>query len=68
VASALESRDSHLNTTVRELGRELADMHEAITGLQGDLQRITDRLPDPSRGPLERARDVLTSGDPNSSG
>lgn len=64
VAAALESEDSNLNKTVHELGRQVATMHETITGLQGDIQRITERLPDPSRGPLDKARDMLTSGDP----
>lgn len=66
VAAGLEGRESHLNTSVRKLSEELVEMHETIRGLQGDVERLTDRLPDPGerRGPLETARDVLTgSGD-----
>ena len=64
VVVALEGDDSHLNAAVGELHREVAAMHKTLYGLQDDVQRITDRLPDPSRGPLEKARDVLGgSGD-----
>ncbi len=66
VAAALEGRDSHLNLSVRKLGEEVAEMHKTIGGLQGDVERLTDRLPEPEekRGPLEAAREVLTgSGD-----
>lgn len=64
VVVALESEDSHLNSTVADLAREVAAMHKTLTGLQDDVQSVTDRLPDPSRGPLEKARDALTgSGD-----
>ena len=64
VVVALEGKDSHLNATVGELHREVAAMHKTLTGLQDDVQSVTDRLPDASRGPLEKARDVLTgSGD-----
>jgi chromosome segregation ATPase len=62
VVVALEGEDSHLNTTVAELAREVAAMHKTLTGLQGDVQSVTERMPDASRGPLEKARDVLTSG------
>lgn len=64
VVIALEGRESHLNKTTGELGTELRAMHETIAGLKADLTRITDRLPDPeSRGPLAKARDVLTGSD-----
>ena len=64
VVVALEGDDSHLNAAVGELHREVAAMHKTLYGLQDDVQRITDRLPDPNRGPLEKARDVLGgSGD-----
>jgi chromosome segregation ATPase len=59
VVVALEGDDSHLNAAVGELHREVAAMHKTLYGLQDDVQRITDRLPDPTRGPLEKARDVL---------
>ncbi|HEV2819359.1 MAG TPA: hypothetical protein VGW11_02525 [Solirubrobacteraceae bacterium] len=64
VVVRLEGSDSHLNEAVRELHREVASMHSTLTGLQDDVQSVTDRLPDPTRGPLEKARDALTgSGD-----
>ena len=64
VVVALEGDESHLNAGVRELQREAADINETLSGLKGDIKRITDRLPDPNRGPLEKARDVLGgSGD-----
>lgn len=61
---SLEGNESHLNLSVRKLAEELAAMHKTLGGLQGDVERITDRLPDPEekRGPLEAARDVLTGG------
>jgi predicted nuclease with TOPRIM domain len=58
---ALEGDDSHLNRGVQRLGEDMQSMQSTISGLQDDVQRITDRLPDPSRGPLDKAREVLTS-------
>lgn len=60
VVASLESDQSELNETVEELVRQMVSMHETLVGLQGDVQRITKRLPDPDRGPLEKAKDVLT--------
>ena len=62
VVVALEAEDSHLNTTVADLGRKVGAMHETLSGLQDDVQSVTNRLPDASRGPLEKARDVLSGG------
>ena len=62
VVVALESKDSHLNATVADLLREVAVMHKTLNGLQDDVQSVTERLPDASRGPLEKARDVLSGG------
>lgn len=56
----LEGEESHLNKAVQEIGGEVAAMHKTVSELQDDVQRVTDRLPDPSRGPLEKAKDVLT--------
>ncbi len=56
----LEGEESHLNKSVGRLIDELQSMHETVAGLQDDVQRITDRLPDPDRGPLEKAKDVFT--------
>ena len=61
VVESLESEDSYLNKTVGELAGELRAMHETIDGLKGDVRNLTDRMPDPNRGPLEKARDALTS-------
>ncbi len=62
VVVALEAQDSHLNTTVGDLAREVAAMHSTLLGLQDDVQSVTERLPDASRGPLDKARDVLSGG------
>ncbi len=65
---ALEGDESHLNTTAGKLVDELVAMHKTVHGLQDDVQSVTERLPDASKGPLEKARDVLTGGaaDPSS--
>lgn len=61
VIVALEDDESHLNKTVGGLTQQVAAMHETIRELQDDVQRVTDRLPDSGeRGPLEKAKDVLT--------
>lgn len=62
VAGGLQSEESHLNERVNELVRELAAIHETISGLRGDVEQISDRVPDTSGGPLEKARAVLTGG------
>ena len=62
VVSQLEGEESHLNKSVANLVTELRDMHKTVAGLQDDVQRVTDRLPDPDRGPLEKAKDVITGG------
>ncbi len=61
VVGSLESEDSYLNRRVGELAGELGAMHETVAGLKDDIRSVTDRMPDPNRGPLEKARDVLTS-------
>ena len=38
----------------------MQSMHKTIVGLQDDVQSATDRVPDPSRGPFDKAREVLT--------
>jgi len=65
---ALEGNDSHLNVTAGKLVDELVAMHKTLDGLQDDVQSVTDRLPDASKGPLQKAQDVLTGGaaDPSS--
>ena len=60
----LEGEESHLNKSVGRLVDELKEMHGTVADLKNDVESITDRLPDPNRGPLEKAKDVLTgSGD-----
>ena len=65
---ALEGDESHLNVTAGKLVDELVAMHKTVDELQEDVQSVTERLPDPNKGPLEKARDVLTGGaaDPSS--
>ena len=59
---ALEGDESHLNVTARKLVVELVAMHKTVSGLQDDVQSVTERLPDPSKGTLQKAHDVLTGG------
>jgi chromosome segregation ATPase len=64
VISRLEGSDSNLNQSVRELGKQVTAMHETLSGLQDDLQRITDRMPDgEAAGPLAKARDFITGSE-----
>jgi predicted PP-loop superfamily ATPase len=60
IVVALEGDDSHLVAAVGGLDRKVSAMHKTLSGLQNDVQSVTDRLPDPNRGPMERARDALT--------
>ena len=59
---ALESEESYLNKAVKDLVTELRDMHKTLHDLRDDVERVTDRLPDPDEktGPFKAARDVLT--------
>lgn len=68
LVAELKDNESGLNERVVELGDKLVAMHETVTGLKGDVERITDRLPDPSRGPLEKARDALTGANSDTGG
>ncbi len=59
----LERVESHLDERVGAVVQELTAVHATVRGLQDDVERVTDRLPDQDApGPLERARDVLTGG------
>lgn len=59
----LEEIEAGLDKRVRRLCDEMTAMHRTVNGLKGDVERVTERLPDPNEpGPLERARDVLTGG------
>ncbi len=64
VVVALESEESYLNKAVKGLVGELEAMHETVSRLQHEVERITERLPDPNApGPLAKARDALTGSD-----
>jgi len=59
---------SELIPALDSLKKELVAMHKTLDGLQDDVQSVTDRLPDASKGPFQKAHDVLTGGaaDPSS--
>jgi len=59
---------SELIPALDSLKKELVAMHKTLDGLQDDVQSVTERLPDASKGPLQKAHDVLTGGaaDPKS--
>ncbi len=59
---ALEGDESHLNLNAGKLVDELVAMHKTVEELQDDVQSVTERLPDPSKGPLQKAHDVLSGG------
>ena len=59
VARELERHESHLTSTVERLVGKLANINQTVAGLRHDVERITDRLPNPNAGPLEKARDML---------
>lgn len=66
IVNGLEGIESDLDTTVAGLVNQLGALHQTVLTLQDDVQRFTDRLPDPDApGPLERARDALTGGAEN---
>ena len=59
----LEAVEEGLDGRVGALCEEITAMHGTVAGLKDDVERLTERLPDPNApGPLERARDVLTGG------
>ena len=64
---SLEGDESHLNTTAGKLDDELRAMHRTVTGLQEDVQSVTERMPDASKGPLQKAHDVLAGAAANPS-
>ena len=62
---AIEQDEARLNDQVATLCREIGTLQETVSGLKGDVERITERLPDPTHGPLDKVRDALTGrGDP----
>ena len=63
LVKSLERVEAHLDSTVENLVGELSAMHRTVRALQDDVERVTDRLPDPDEpGPLGKARDALTPG------
>ncbi len=65
---ALERDQAALNEKVEGLSGEITGLHETVAGLKGDVERVTERLPDPNRGPLEKAREALTGSGGSGSG
>ncbi len=58
----LEGERSHLNVTAGKLVDELVAMHKTVTKLEHEVHTVTERMPDASRSPLEKAKDVLSGG------
>ncbi len=59
---AIERDEARLNEQVETLGSEIGDLQRTVSGLKDDVERITERLPDPTHGPLDKVRDVLSGG------
>jgi predicted nuclease with TOPRIM domain len=59
---ALERDEAQLNKQVETLCGEIGDLKSIISDLKADVERITERLPDPTHGPLDKVRDVLSGG------
>ncbi len=57
---AIEGAEARLNEQVRKLCGDIGTLQETVAGLKGDVERMTDRLPDPAHGPLDKVRDALT--------
>ena len=63
LTATLEEVETDLDENVAQVTGKLTVLHETVLALQDDVQRITNRLPDPDApGPLERAREALTGG------
>ena len=60
---AIKRDEARLNEQVENLCSEIGDVKGTISTLKDDVERITERLPDPSHGPLDKVRDVLTGRD-----
>ena len=62
---ALERNEARLNDQVRSLTSDIGTLQETVAGLKGDVERVTERLPDPTHGPLDKVREVFTArGEP----
>ncbi len=62
LVARMEGEESHMNKRIDAVLEAIREMQSIIEGLQDDIERITDRLPEPGekRGPFEAAKDVLT--------
>ena len=58
---ALERDEQRLNEQVTTLCKGIGTLQDTVSGLKGDVERMTDRLPDPTAGPLDKVRDVFSS-------
>lgn len=56
----VDSRLEALERVTERLSREVGAIHETVRGVQNDIQRMSGLRGE--RGPMERARDVLTGG------
>ena len=65
---AIERDEARLNEQVETLCGEIGDLQRTVSGLKGDVEQITERLPDPTHGPLDKVRDALTGRDNSPSG
>ena len=65
---AIERDEARLNEQVKTLCGEIGDLQRTVSGLKDDVERITERLPDTTQGPLDKARDFLTGGGSPSGG
>ncbi len=59
---AIERAEARLNAQVETLCGEIGDLQRTLSGLKGDVELITERLPDPTHGPLDKVRDALSGG------
>ena len=57
---AIEPDEARLNEQVAKLCSEIDTLQQTVSGLKGDVERITERLPDPTHGPLDKVREALT--------
>ncbi len=57
---ALERDESRLNDQVAKLCGEVGELQRIVSALREDVERVTERLPDPAHGPLDKVRDVFT--------
>ncbi len=65
---AIERDEAQLNKQVETLCGEIGDLQRTVSGLKGDVERVTERLPDSTHGPLDKVRDALTGGGSSPSG